>query len=112
METVLFYVTAKDAEEAHLIAKTVVEERLAACANILGGMESVYRWQGKVCEDKETALILKTSAERKTALIDRIRELHSYDCPCIVCLPITDGNPDFLKWIAAETGNDSARLSQ
>lgn len=87
-----------------MIARAVVGERLAACANILGGIESVYWWQGKVCDGSEVALILKTTAERQPDLIDRIKELHSYECPCVVCLPIADGNRDFLNWIAAETG--------
>ncbi len=105
MDTLFVYVTAKDEDEAKQIARTVVSERLAACANLLGGIDSVYWWQGKLCEDHEVALILKTSAERKPGLIERIKELHSYDCPCIVCLPIADGNRDFLNWIAAETGH-------
>ncbi len=105
MDTLFVYVTVKDGAEAKLIARTVVGERLAACANLLGGIESIYWWQGKVCEDSEVALILKTSAERKDELIDRIKELHSYECPCIVCLPIADGNHAFLNWIAAETGH-------
>ena len=105
MEALLIYVTAKDTDEARMIAGTVVGERLAACANLLGGIESVYRWQGKVCEEQEVALILKTSEDRKSELIDRVRELHSYECPCIVCLPIADGNSAFLDWIVAETGN-------
>lgn len=105
METHLVYVTAKDDAEAKMIARAVVSERLAACANILGGIESIYWWQGKVCDGSEVALILKTSAERQPELIDRIKELHSYECPCVVCLPIADGNRDFLNWIAAETGH-------
>lgn len=105
MDTVLVYVTAKDADEAKTIAKTVVGERLAACANLLGNIESIYWWQGEVCEDGEVALILKTSAERKPDLIERIKELHSYECPCVICLPIAGGNCDFLNWIAAETGH-------
>lgn len=103
MDTYFIYVTAKDTAEAKRIAETVVEERLAACANVLGSVESVYRWEGKVCEDDEVALLLKTSNERKAELIERIKQLHSYDCPCVVCLPIADGNQDFLKWIADET---------
>ncbi len=103
MDAFLIYVTAKDAEEARRIAKTVVDERLAACANLLGAIDSIYRWLGAVCEDQEAALILKTSGARKQELIDQVRALHSYDCPCIVALPIADGNPDFLRWIAAET---------
>lgn len=102
MDTLFVYVTAKDEAEAKRIAKAVVEERLAACANMLGGIGSVYWWEGTVCEDYEVALILKTSAERKAELIGRIKELHSYDCPCIVCLPIADGNPEFLDWIRSE----------
>ncbi len=60
-------------------------------------------WEGKVCEDVEVALVLKTSNDRKAELINCIKQLHSYDTPCIACLPIVDGNPDFLKWIADET---------
>lgn len=105
MDVMFVYVTAKDSDEARMIGETVVSERLAACANFLGGIESVYWWQGRLCRDDETAIIIKTSAERKPALIERIRELHSYECPCIVCLPIDGGNRDFLNWIAAETGH-------
>ncbi|MBN2161338.1 MAG: divalent-cation tolerance protein CutA [Pontiellaceae bacterium] len=104
MNTMLVYVTVKDAEEARRIAKTVVDERLAACANLLGGVESIYRWQDKICEDRETAMILKTTADLQDALSMRIQELHSYDCPCVVCLPINGGNPDFLQWIEENTG--------
>ena len=103
MDTYFVYVTAKDAAEAGRIAETVVEERLAACANVLGAIGSVYRWNGKVCKGDEVALVLKTSNERKSELIDRIKQLHSYECPCVVCLPIADGNQEFLKWIADET---------
>lgn len=103
MNTFFIYVTAKDAAEAKSIARAVVEERLAACANLLGPVQSIYWWEGKLCEDDEVALVLKTSNARKTELIARVRELHSYETPCIVCLPIADGNPDFLKWVAAET---------
>ena len=105
METFFVYVTTKDEAEAKMIARAVVGERLAACANVLGLIDSVYWWQGRVCEDNEVALLLKTSDERKIELINRIKELHSYECPCVVCLPIADGNRDFLKWIAAETGH-------
>ncbi len=104
MESYSVYVTAKDEAEAKNIARTVVEERLVACANLLGSIQSVYWWDGKVCEDGEVALILKTTGDRKAELIERIKTLHSYDVPCITCHPITDGNPDFLKWIADETG--------
>ena len=103
MDALFVYVTAKDGGEAAMIAKTVVEERLAACASILGGIQSVYWWQGKVCEDSEVALVLKTSGQWKDELIGRIKQLHSYETPCIVCLPIASGNPAFLDWIREET---------
>ena len=106
METYSVYVTTKDETEAKMIAKAVVGERLAACANVLGSIGSVYWWQGRVCEENEVALILKTSAECKSRLIDRIKELHSYECPCVVCLSVADGNREFLNWIIAETGQD------
>ena len=103
MNPFFVYVTAVDEAEAELIARTVVGERLAACANLLGAIKSVYWWEGKVCEGDEVALVLKTSNARKAELIARIKELHSYDCPCIVCLPIADGNPGFLDWLRVET---------
>ena len=103
MKAFFVYVTAVSETEAKKIAQTVVAERLAACANLLGAVKSVYWWEGKVCEGEEVALVLKTSNDRKTELIARVKELHSYDCPCVVCLPIADGNPDFLKWIGKET---------
>lgn len=103
MDTFFIYVTASSEDEARLIARTVVEERLAACANLLGAVQSVYWWEGELCEGEEIALVLKTSSHQKTELIDRVKQLHSYDCPCVVCLPIADGNPAFLDWIRAET---------
>ena len=103
MDTFFVYVMSADEAEAERIARAVVEERLAACANLLGMAKSVYWWDGKVCEGSEVALVLKTSNARKAELIERIRQLHSYDCPAIACLPIADGNPAFLEWIAAET---------
>lgn len=103
METYFVYVTAVNEVEAELIVRAVIEERLAACANLLGAIKSVYWWNGKICEGEEVSMILKTSNTRKAELIARIKQLHSYECPCIVCLPIVDGNPDFLKWIRQET---------
>jgi periplasmic divalent cation tolerance protein len=103
MNTYFVYITTADEAEAKRIARAVVEARLAACANVMGSIQSVYRWEGKVCEDNEVALILKTSEERKAELVDRVKQLHSYNTPCIACLPITAGNPGFMEWIADET---------
>jgi periplasmic divalent cation tolerance protein len=104
MAAVLVYVTASSRDEAVRIARSVVEERLAACANILSDIASFYWWEGAVQEEREVALILKTRPERVDALIARVRELHGYTVPCIVALPIEKGNPAFLEWICRETG--------
>jgi periplasmic divalent cation tolerance protein len=102
------YATAGDAIEARRIARIVVEERLAACGNVIGGISSVYWWNGAVREATEAVLILKTTADRLDPLIARVKALHSYDCPCIEALPVTAGNPAFLDWISAETQPGSA----
>ncbi len=80
----LVYVTTKDREEARIIGTALIEEKLAACANILDGMESIYRWEGKVETGKESVLILKTTYNNITKLTRRIKELRSYDVPAIV----------------------------
>ena len=99
------YVTTSTREEANQIGRTVVSEELAACANILGQISSIYTWQGKIMEELETAMFLKTRSSLITPLSTRITELHSYDCPCIIALDIVGGNSDFIDWIANETGN-------
>ena len=104
MAVMFVYATASDAAEARRIGRAVVEERLAACANVLAPMQSVYWWDGKVQEADEAVLILKTTAERLDALVARVRALHSYDCPCIEALAVNGGNPEFLAWVARETG--------
>lgn len=99
----LIYITASSREEAVSLARLLVEERLAACANVLGPITSFYWWEGKLNEDGEVALIAKTRASLVEALTARVRQAHSYECPCVVALPIAGGNPAFLQWIAAET---------
>ena len=103
MEACFCWVSCRDREEALRIGRAVVAERLAACANLLGGMTSVYRWKGAVEEGPEFALVLKTRAVLAERLIARVRELHGYECPGVVILPIAAGNPDYLGWLAAET---------
>ena len=103
MSASTIYVTASTLKEATEIARTTVNERLAACANILGSITSVYFWNGRVEEGTETALILKTRRDLVPALTERIKEIHSYDCPCITSLNITEGNPDYIDWINSET---------
>jgi periplasmic divalent cation tolerance protein len=108
MAVMFVYATAGDAAEARRIAGVVVEERLAACANILDGMRSVYWWEGRVQEGSEAVLILKTTEDRLEALLARVKALHSYDCPCIEALPVVAGHQPFLDWIVQETQGRAA----
>ena len=97
------YITTGDVDEARRIAQELVELRLAACANILSRMESVYRWEGKICNENEAVLIAKTKTALLSQLTKKVKSIHSYDCPCIVALPIQSGYSPFLDWIDAET---------
>ena len=102
---VFVYVTTKHKEEALAIGRTLVEERLAAGVNILDSLHSLYWWKGAVREAPEAAFIAKTRSELVPRVISRVKELHSYEVPCVVALPVADGNPDFLDWVSAETGS-------
>jgi len=102
-DAVWVYVTAADRAEAARIGRIAVEERLAACANILPGHTAIYHWQGRIEESEEGALVLKTTAQRFEALRARIRALSSYTTPCILALPAAAGDADFLAWLRAET---------
>lgn len=103
MSVKFLYVTAPSGDEAGRIGAALVEERLAACANILEGMRSVYWWEGAVQEEREAVLILKTTADKLAAAIERVQALHSYDVPCVVALPVEAGNAAFLDWVGKET---------
>lgn len=102
-QIVTVYATFADGDEAARIARTVVEERLAACANILGGCRSIYRWQGEVEDAEEVPALFKTRAELAPTLIARIGELHSYDVPAAVAWPIVEALPAYADWVVAET---------
>lgn len=97
------YVTCASVEEAEIIGASIVEKRLAACVNILPGMRSLYWWQGKMERGEEAVLIAKTRDDLVDALTEAVKAAHGYEVPCVVSLPITGGNPDFLAWIRAET---------
>ena len=102
MRIVLVEITAPSPAEAERIGRALVEERLASCANLLPGMRSIYRWKGRVEEAEETLLLVKTVEDALPALVERVRALHSYECPCIAAFPVSGGNPDYLAWVAAE----------
>ena len=105
MAFVLLYVTASDEDEASRIGRVLVDERLVACANVITGMRAIYRWQGAVQDEGEAVLIAKTQDSLAETATARIKALHSYEVPCVVVLPISGGNEDFLQWIEAETGS-------
>jgi periplasmic divalent cation tolerance protein len=100
---VTVYATFGNAEEAEWIARTLVEERLAACANILGGCRSIYRWQEEIQQDEEVAAVFKTRADAAERLIARLGELHSYDVPAAVVWPIANALAPYAQWVRDET---------
>jgi periplasmic divalent cation tolerance protein len=102
MDINMIYITAGSKDEAAMIGKALVKSRLAACVNIIENMNSMYMWNGKLQDDEEAILIAKTTKECVSDLIKEVNKLHSYDCPCIVSLSVSDGNPAFLKWISDE----------
>ena len=102
MSYFLVYVTTSSENEAKKIAQVVVTARQAACANILGKSTSIYNWEGELKTETETVLLLKTTTEKLDPLIKRLKQIHSYECPCIIALGIQQGNVDFLNWISKE----------
>jgi periplasmic divalent cation tolerance protein len=101
---VTVYAVFGSAAEAQSIARTVVEERLAACANILTPCRSVYRWEGSIQEDEEVPALFKTRADTADALVARIAELHSYEVPAAVVWPIERALPAYADWVVQESG--------
>ncbi len=104
MSRSLIYVTAASRDEAVAVGRALVEARLVACANVFDGATSLFWWQGAVQEEREAVMIAKTRGELVEAVIAKVKEVHSYECPCVVAVPVADGNPAFLEWIDAETG--------
>jgi periplasmic divalent cation tolerance protein len=96
-------VTAPTAERAAEMARTLVEERLAACGNVVPGIRSIYRWEGEVQDDEEVLLVLKTTRERFEALRERVLALHPYEVPEVLALPVEAGSEKYLAWLAGET---------
>ncbi len=103
MKLLFIYATFPSQEEARKIAGALVEQRLAACANIMAPHRAVYRWEGKVENAEETAVVFKTRADLFDRAREKILEMHSYDTPCIVAWPVERGHEAFLRWIEAET---------
>ena len=104
MDEIVVLTTADSPELARRIAAALVEEREAACVNILPGVRSIYRWEGKVADDAELLLVIKTTRDRFEAVRRRIRSLHTYELPEVVAVSIGAGDPDYLKWLRENAG--------
>ena len=100
----IVFCTIDSTDAARKLARRLVEERLAACVNIIGNVTSVYKWEGRIEEDAELLLVIKTRDGRLRELMDRIGELHPYDVPEILCWPVQEGSRPYLDWVVAETG--------
>ncbi len=103
VEEIVVLITCPNEDEAVKIAGAVVEEKLAACVNIIKNIRSIYKWEGKLQDDTEVLMIAKTHKDRFDGLQKRVKELHSYDVPEIISLSITDGSEDYLSWIRRST---------
>lgn len=103
MEFIFVYITCKDRAEAMSIGKAVVEARLAACANIIDRMDSIYWWNDQLQVEQEAILIMKSRRDLFAELTEKVKSAHSYEVPCVVALPIEQGNQDYLNWLMTET---------
>lgn len=103
MTECIVYITTNSTEEAEIIGRNLVSRKLAACVNIIGNMKSIYHWEGKIESGEEVIIIAKTKKALVNELIENVKTLHSSQVPCIVAIPIIDGNADFIQWIRNET---------
>ena len=103
MGELVVLVTASSKEEATLIGEHLVAQRLAACVNIIAGIDSIYRWEGRIARDQEVLLVIKSTSQRFPELERQVKQLHSYSTPEIVALEIKQGSPEYLKWLSDST---------
>jgi len=104
MNPIIILTTVDNPELAHRIASEVVESGEAACVNIVPGIRSIYRWEGKMWDEGELLLIIKSVAERFEAVRARVRRLHTYQVPEVISIPIKDGDTDYLTWLGKQVG--------
>jgi periplasmic divalent cation tolerance protein len=97
--TVLGYITTPNKDFAKTIAQKLLTEKLIACANIFSNIESIFFWHGKICTENECVLVIKAPHKNTKKITEKVKEMHEYENPCIIFLPITDGSDDFLNWI-------------
>ncbi len=96
------YITSSNQDEAEKIAKTLLKKRLAACINIVPNVSSMYWWEGMIQKDSEYLLFAKTQEEHIEALVNEVKAIHNYECPCILIFPIDGGNTDYLTWLKTQ----------
>lgn len=106
MEFIVVYITTPNEEEASKIARTLVEDKLAGCVNMVRNIRSIYRWEGKIEDDSEVLMIAKTRKELFAALKKKVKELHGYTVPEVIAIPIVDGSEDYMKWLYEETARN------
>lgn len=101
----ILYITTQNLEQARNLGKEIVAQNMAACANIIPKMYSIYHWDGDLCEDEETILIVKTHTSRVNEITNYIKKAHTYDCPCVISIPLAEdeGNEDYLNWLLNES---------
>jgi periplasmic divalent cation tolerance protein len=102
-EFIIVFITAPNEKEAASISRTIVEERLVACVNIIPSVRSIYRWQGRVEDEQEVLMVVKTKKSLFERLQERVKELHSYEVPEIIGLPLVEGSKEYLDWLGQET---------
>jgi periplasmic divalent cation tolerance protein len=105
MNEIIVFMTASNEDEAAKIARALVEARIAGCVNIINNVRSIYRWQGKIEDEKEVFMVAKTRQELFQTLIKRVKELHSYTVPEVIAIPIVEGSADYLQWLEEVTGS-------
>jgi periplasmic divalent cation tolerance protein len=102
-ELLLVMTSLPDIEVAKALARRLIDANLAACVQLQPGMQSIYLWDGRICEEQEVVLVAKTTAGRWAAISDYIKQNHPYDVPEIIAQPITHSDPDYAQWVVAET---------
>ena len=102
-ELLLVMTSLPDIEVAKALARRLIDANLAACVQLQPGVQSIYQWEGRICEEQEVVLVAKTTAGRWTAISDYIKQNHPYDVPEIIAQPITHSDPDYVQWVVAET---------
>ena len=108
-KALLIFTTTGSQEEAERLAEALIERRQASCVNVLSGVRSIFRWQGETCRESETLLLIKTLEQQYPAVAASIRELHSYDLPEILAVPVDRGDEEFLAWMSSSVRAEEAK---